>query len=297
MAGINRDEGAFFYPLLLNTYRDALRDNPNFLRAHLIPMFILTTTNIRGNVDSVSETIMFEYFNRINHSNVSQILQPFINMSTDAMFTACNDITVHLYASKGAPVHMYTFEYRGENSMVEIEHGTPIAYFDPGVSHGDELLYLFNLDVEGLRQPSLLDNLVSGRVVSLWTDFAKFGEAPQYVNYEYPRWETYKPDTQRYYRIERDLRPESFYKQRAVDMWTRHLPALAGMTTPTTSPLIQDTRAESLYRTLAWAMVSISIALLVVVVVLLVVLYNQKKSQSFKASTENQSRISGSTLY
>ncbi|KFM78572.1 Acetylcholinesterase, partial [Stegodyphus mimosarum] len=297
MAGVNKDEGAFFYPLLFNTYRDALRDNPNFLRTHLIPMFILTTTNIRGNVDSVSETIVFEYFNRINHSNVSQVLQPFINMSTDAMFVACSDVTVHSYAATGAQVYMYTFEYRGENSMVEMQYGTPIAYFDPGVSHGDELLYLFSLDVEGLRTPSLLDNLVSGRVVSLWTDFAKFGEAPQYINYEYPRWEPYKPETQAYYRIERDLRPEAFYKQRAVDMWTRHLPALAGMTSPTNSPLIQDRRTESLYRTLAWAMVSVSIALLVVVVVLLVVLYNQKKSQSFKANTENQSRLSGSTLY
>ncbi|XP_055953429.1 esterase E4-like isoform X1 [Argiope bruennichi] len=298
MAGVNRDEGAFFYPTLLNTYRNALRENPNFLRTHLIPMFILTTTNIRGNVDSVSETIIFEYFNRINHSNVSQILHPFINMSTDAMFVACNDATVHAYSTTGAPVYMYTFEYRGENSMVEIQYGTPIAYFDPGVSHGDELLYLFSLDVEGLRQPSLLDNLVSGRVVSLWTDFAKFGEAPQFVNYEYPRWEPYKPESQTYYRIERDLKPGSFYKQRAVDMWTRHLPALAGMTTPTSSPLTQNKHSESLYRTLAWAMVSVSIALLVVVIVLLVVLYNQKRSQSFKANgTENQSRLSGSTLY
>lgn len=122
-------------------------------------------------------------------------------------------------------------------------------------------------------------------------------EAPQFVNYEYPRWEPYRPDTQAYYRIERDLRPETFYKQRAVDMWTRHLPALAGMTTPTNQPLTQDRQSETLYRTLAWAMVSVSIALLVVVVVLLFVLYNQKRSQSFKASTENQSRMSGSTLY
>lgn len=297
IAGVNRDEGSFFYPLLLNTYRDALRENPAFLRTHLIPMFILTTTNLRGNVDSVAETILFEYFNRINHANISQVLHPFINMSTDAMYIACNDISVQSYAATGAQVYMYTFEYRGENSMVELKHGTPIAYFDPGVSHGDELLYLFSLDIDGLRQPTLLDNLVSGRMVSLWTDFAKFGEAPQFINYEYPRWEPYKAENQAYYRIERDLRPESYYKQRAVDMWIRHLPALASMTSPTNSPLIQDKRAESLYRTLAWAMVSVSIALLVVVVVLLVVLYNQKRSQSFKANTENQSRLSGSTLY
>ena len=122
-------------------------------------------------------------------------------------------------------------------------------------------------------------------------------EAPQFINYEYPKWQPYKPESQAYYRIERDLRPEFHYKQRAVDMWTRHLPALATMTTPTNSPLIQDKRVESMYRTLAWAMVSVSIALLVVVVVLLIVLYNQKRSQSFKANTENQSRLSGSTLY
>ncbi|KAG8193968.1 hypothetical protein JTE90_013663 [Oedothorax gibbosus] len=297
MAGVNRDEGAYFYPLLLETYREALRDNPNFLRTHLLPMFILTTTNIRGNVDSVSETIVFEYFNRINHANVSQVLQPFINMSTDAMYVACNDLTLQSYSAMGAHVYMYTFEYKGENSMVEIQYGTPIAYFDPGVSHGDELLYLFSLNVEGLRQPSLLDNLVSGRVATLWTDFVKFGSAPQFDNYEYPIWPRYNSSLQAYYKIGRDLRIDNFYKQRSVDMWTRHLPSLAGMTIPTNQPLTQDRQTETLYRTLAWAMVSVSIALLVVVVVLLFVLYNQKKSQSFKAAPENQSRMSGSTLY
>lgn len=297
IAGINKDEGAYFYPLLLNNYRDALRENPSFLRTNLIPKFIMTTTNIRGNVDSVSETLIFEYFNRVKDGNVSQVVQPFVNMSTDAMYVACNDKTLRTYSASGAQVYMYTFEYRGENSMVELQYGPQSTYFDPGVAHGDELLYLFNIDEDGLKQPSLLDNLVSGRMIALWTDFVKFGEAPQYVNYEYPRWEPYRPETQIYYRIGRDLRPESFYRQRAVDLWTKHLPALASMTTPTNSPLVQDQKAESLYRTLAWAMVAVSIALLVVVIVLLVVLYNQKRSQSFKASPENQSRLSGSTLY
>lgn len=53
-------------------------------------------------------------------------------MSTDAMYLACNDVTVQAYAATGAQVYMYTFEYRGENSMIELKHGTPIAYFDPG---------------------------------------------------------------------------------------------------------------------------------------------------------------------
>lgn len=53
-------------------------------------------------------------------------------MSTDAMYIACNDFTVQSYSATGAQVYMYTFEYRGENSMVELRHGTPVSYFDPG---------------------------------------------------------------------------------------------------------------------------------------------------------------------
>ena len=48
------------------------------------------------------------------------------------MYVACNDVTIQSYAATGAQVYMYTFEYRGENNMVELKHGTPIAYFDPG---------------------------------------------------------------------------------------------------------------------------------------------------------------------
>lgn len=44
-------------------------------------MFLLTATDIRSNIESVSQVLFFEYFNDIDPTDVDQVLQPFINVS------------------------------------------------------------------------------------------------------------------------------------------------------------------------------------------------------------------------
>ncbi|XP_076327886.1 esterase E4-like isoform X1 [Tachypleus tridentatus] len=301
--GINREEGAFFYPLLRKGYMENSLRNSGYLRDILIPSFLQSTSDLAIN-SAVVEAIMFAYFIGVDTANLTQVLKPFINMTTDAMYVACNDLTSKTYSQLNIPTYMYVFEHRGVNSMTDLRLNQQMSKIDAGVSHGDELFYLFDLQVDGIQPLSQLDNLISNRMVTLWTDFAKFGVAPHFVNYEYPaKWPRLQPNNLSYYRIEGHLRIARDYRQRESDLWLHHLPSLAEIHTlpPTTSPLVEE-KVEPVYRTLAWAMVAVAIALFILVIVLLGFLYNQRKSQSFKASPElGHSRMSGSmsgsTLY
>lgn len=108
-------------------------------------------------------------------------------MTTDALYVSCADETLKLLAQSRAPVYQYAFEHRGQNSMVNLLVNNVPTYYPTGVCHGDELFYLFNLRISGLREMSLEDVRVENRLLTLWTDFAKYGQAPRIVSHEYPK--------------------------------------------------------------------------------------------------------------
>lgn len=216
-------------------------------------------------------------------------------MTSDALYNSCVDETIKLYWLSRAPVYQYVFEYRGENSMVNLLVNNNPVFFPTGVCHGDELFYLFNLRIVGLRPPSFQDNLVSSRLVTLWTDFAKYGWAPKISNREFPEWDRFDPDSMRSYRIGRDLMKGSAYRQRESYLWSHHLRNVSGLDPMS---LAQTDSQPLLYRTLAWTMIAVSIALLVMILVLLGILYTQRRRQTFRADTPVPSHLSGtSTLY
>lgn len=302
ITGLNKDETAFLFPVLSAYTRDRTARSPSYVRNMLLPQFFTSALRYERPPQDVLDAVDQAYFMNINPLDTNSIIRAFINMSTDAMFVAGNHATLTRYSRYEAPTYMYVFEYRGDTSLLDARLGFQGRPFDLGVSNGDELIYLFEVTADGLRPLSNLDSLVSSRIVNLWTDFAKSGEAPQYSNFEYPRWPRVTPSNVSTYRIGRSLQPGPEYKPEAARMWAGISPTLMGhrdsssmvgaLTTPTSGYV------EPLYRTLAWAMVAVAIALALVVIVLLIVLFKQKKSQSFRAGSDlTNSRTSGSTLY
>lgn len=96
-------------------------------------------------------------------------------MSSDALYLSCIDETLRLYSKHSVPSFMYLFAYRGHNSLVDLLIGNEPTLFNTGVCHGDELFYLFDLNIEGKKIPFPSDVRVEQRLLTLWTDFAKFG--------------------------------------------------------------------------------------------------------------------------
>ncbi|XP_022238543.1 liver carboxylesterase 1-like [Limulus polyphemus] len=205
-------------------------------------------------------------------------------MTTDALYVSCTDQTAKTYSQLGIPTYFYVFQYRGSNSNAPRN-----PTFGEVVSHGDELFYQFNLRRDGKRLLSGLDSIIESRMLTLWTDFAKYGETPHFLNYEYrDKWPHYRGDNGHFlfYSIGRDLKKEHNYRQTQVTLWLHHLPLLSNLATvlPSKLPLVED-KVEAVYSTLAWAVVAVVVALFSLVVVLLVVLYNQRRSHNFEMNS------------
>ena len=95
-------------------------------------------------------------------------------MRTDAVFWAGIDRVVRLLVEHGVEVYQYMFSYRGEHSGLDLAGIEPGLF---GVSHGDDLLYLFDpiyqVDLQDLNEN---DENMREHLVPYWTNFAKYGD-------------------------------------------------------------------------------------------------------------------------
>ena len=94
----------------------------------------------------------------------------FFQFLTDMMFTRCTDKFATTVASHGATTYGYSFDYRGQYSIVNLQ-GEQV---DMGVVHGDDLQYVFQ-GLYGEEYPiSTSDRKFSKNIMlPLLTNFAK----------------------------------------------------------------------------------------------------------------------------
>lgn len=78
--GLNKDETAYFIPLLIGENKPVL--SYDYLERNVVPRFVDATISFgnKSKVKVVSE-IMYQYFNNVNWSNTTQILQQFVSVS------------------------------------------------------------------------------------------------------------------------------------------------------------------------------------------------------------------------
>ena len=78
--GLNKDETAYFIPLLVGDNKPAL--SYDYLERNVVPRFVDATISFgnKSKVKVVSE-IMYQYFSNVNWSNTTQILQQFVSVS------------------------------------------------------------------------------------------------------------------------------------------------------------------------------------------------------------------------
>ena len=63
----------------------------------------------------------------------------YVEFLTDLMYTRCTDRFAKILANHSVPTYEYSFEYRGQYSIVNLQ-GEQV---DMGVAHGDDLQYIF----------------------------------------------------------------------------------------------------------------------------------------------------------
>ncbi|KAF5307296.1 hypothetical protein FQR65_LT07012 [Abscondita terminalis] len=154
LMGYNSEEGAFFdnvvkfIPLLLLGYKQLYK---------LLPPESLNIKDDTSKADAY-DVIKNYYFNPIITS------KKFMKYISDDMFNRPINEAALLY-SQFSPVYLYEFSYFGKLGSK--------SKSIPGVSHTDELNYIFKRTSK--KQPSSSDLLTVKRMARLWSNFAKTG--------------------------------------------------------------------------------------------------------------------------
>ncbi|KAG8235964.1 hypothetical protein J437_LFUL017900 [Ladona fulva] len=113
--------------------------------------------------------------------------------------------------SKKNDSFFYAFNYRGQNTLWDMI-GVSSAPFDGGVCHANDLLMLFNIPMYFLNDE---EKEVSQKMVSLWTNFAKYGEPNPKENMVkgVPKWPPYDNEGEYYMRFDKEFKAHRDFKK------------------------------------------------------------------------------------
>uniref|UniRef100_A0A1B6DY64 Carboxylic ester hydrolase n=1 Tax=Clastoptera arizonana TaxID=38151 RepID=A0A1B6DY64_9HEMI len=151
-----------------------------------------------------------EYY--LNNKDVSKNTVKFIQMISDRLFVSCGEEGAKIHAAKSsAPVYFYYFNYRGEKSISNLFSHSDENF---GVSHGDDILYLFDFpDYLDAKQTSQ-EKEMTERYLNFITSYAKSG-VPQFTpDFVFPTVKEALPDL-RYIRIKS---PHEFIQEQTTDL-------------------------------------------------------------------------------
>ncbi|KAH0809612.1 hypothetical protein GEV33_013180 [Tenebrio molitor] len=177
IVGNVQDEGILRVAQLVRQPETLKALNENFKT--LITQLLALQVSVGENTTSLYDNMINFYLGGKSSIDVNdpKSVQGFIDLYTDRSFTYGTYQTAILQSQKGhTPIWMYNFDYRGQYSYGDqFAATTDDINFNWGVSHCDDLLYLF-------KSPALFPDLakesdlkMSEALVTMWTNFAIHG--------------------------------------------------------------------------------------------------------------------------
>jgi len=138
IVGQTKDEGAFFYRLTLNAFNNGQYDD-NFVDNKL-PRILPVLSDYNSKLYPITRQVRKRYFTNVDMESEEEFRPKYIEFLTDLMYSRCTDQFARLLVNHSVPTYEYSFEYRGQYSIVNLQ-GEQV---DMGVAHGDDLQYIFN---------------------------------------------------------------------------------------------------------------------------------------------------------
>nr|ARM65372.1 putative antennal esterase CXE1 [Ectropis obliqua] len=159
-----------------------------------------------------AERIKRHYFS----SNEDEMIMNMINLYSDLHFKFPLILESELYArTSHQPIYYYLFRYNGLINMPKFISGFGLNY---GASHADDLFYLFKPHGFPLPQSFLEEDMI-GRMVTLWTNFAKYGDPTPARARMALRWRPSRERSPRALVLDRRLRTAPLWEPPAVALW------------------------------------------------------------------------------
>lgn len=156
-------EGMFASLLLSNPDVLSLyNQNPDFI----VPLSFKLQPN-SANQNETIKTLQNLYFG----GRKTGTLEEWLKLYTDELFKFPTDRVVRFYAENpNFPIYYYDFSFDGSLNYFKKFFGFTFE----GVSHADELFYLFEPELPGFVADAN-SSLVRRRMTKMWSNFAKFG--------------------------------------------------------------------------------------------------------------------------
>jgi len=164
------------------------------------------------------EAVRQEYLTNLDFHNQHEMDTAMQQILSDVMFNAGNDAQMRKLVEDGATVYMYKLNYRGKNSFSRYQNNEHL-----GAVHGDDLQHLFDIVFLDGGKLTGDDQLISKRILSMWTNFAKTGNPTPSVTFEIPiKWKPVtNTDDINYLNIDKDLTIESNFRVDKARFWNK----------------------------------------------------------------------------
>lgn len=238
MFGSLRDEGSLIMGL---TYKDYMLPNGHnesdydFMRYEALPL-LLEAFGIDDKTASVSRSMQMTYLPDAEMGDWDSMIGGMIDLS-GVMFLKSGLWELTRRASLAAPeypFYFYSWEYEADDSLFDwIFMSVPDIPMPGGVSHADELLYLFHLPSDhDDRQKIMVD-----RMTKIWTNFAIHGnptpdEAMDELEGGVEKWLPYDPVMPYFMLVQDNFTMAVDYSTR----WNYHLNSTTDTSTTTMMP-------------------------------------------------------------
>merc|ERR1711892_936195 len=192
MTGLNKEEGALnIVPNWKNMEPEdnQLAENWGYVGAQ--QLFLLPKKEITFDEELTARMVAQFYVGKDGIKRENK--QGLMDMFTDAWFAYPNTETVKLHAKASAPVYNYLLTYKGSASFAPVfARGDPVAAKeDFGVSHVDDLMYLFRVSFGNF---SSINTEEDEKFVEIWqqlvVNFARYGNPTPVPLDNIPNWPT-----------------------------------------------------------------------------------------------------------
>jgi len=195
-----------------------------FVETYLSEVLDVVSDFNETHLESVADAVRKEYFSNVDFNNQQQLDTAVQEVITDLIYNAPTDKKARKLIKSGATVYKYVISYRGQHSFA------PTGGFSTGESlgpvHFDEIKYLFDMLIIDGGKLTGDDVIMSNRLLTMWTNFAKTGNPTPSITEEIPiKWEPVRSkDDLNYLNIGKDLTMESNHRADKVRFWNKYLP-------------------------------------------------------------------------
>jgi len=204
--GANKHEGSFVLGMIYNSYllpNNVMEDN--FFLRHYFTETMLEAMGLKDDSGVIYELINYRFFGGDELGDWCSMIDGMVNLVGTFFIKASTYEFMKYNDLIGSSSYFYSFEHFGDASLWNFLFPGESPPIPRGITHGDELIYLFSTGVFELTEQ---DWQMASIITNLWANFVIYGEpvTSEFPIAEVPEWPLWHDSHMSYLKL--DTSPE-----------------------------------------------------------------------------------------